>query len=105
MQANDISSDFCKIVAAKSVTCSKKMKRISKWFERADSQQSEFPSQIDRHEPETSELTPIQCATDLSATLSVLTSLDASFFEVAESDGFDPYNSGSFVSSKSGTSK
>ena len=105
MQSNDISSDFCKIVVAKSVTCSEKMKRISKWFERSDSKKSDLPSQTDRYEPKPSELTPSQCAPDLSATLPVLTSLDASFFEVAESDGFDPYNSGSFVSSKSGTSK
>ena len=80
------------------------MKRISKWFGRRDSEQPELPSRTDRYEPQTSDLTPSQCAPDLSATLPVLTSLDASFFEVAESDGFDPYNSGSFVSSKSGIS-
>ena len=81
------------------------MKWISKWFGRWDSEQPELPGRTDRFEPQTSVPTPSQCATDQSHTLPVLTTLDASLFEVAEPDGFDPYNSGSFVSSKSGTLK
>ena len=77
------------------------MKWFSNWFESKGSEHSDVPSQPDRREPEKGVFIPQKSAVDATPTLPVLTSLDASFFEVAESDGFDPYNSGSFETKKS----
>ena len=81
------------------------MKWISKRLEWKASDHQDVPGQTEDCEPDICVLIPQKRAGDPTPTLPVLTSLDASFFEVAESTGFDPYNSGSFVSSKSGTSK
>ena len=76
------------------------MKWISKRFERKASDHSDVPRQTEGCEPDICVLIPQKRAADPAPTLPVLTSLDASFFEVAESTGFDPYNSGSFETSK-----
>ena len=81
------------------------MNQISKWFARKASQHTESPSQTDMREPRTSDQFPQECAGDPTHTLPVLTNLDASFFEIADSVGFDPYNSGSFETSKSRSSR
>ena len=82
------------------------MKWISKRFERKASDHSDVPSQTEGCEPDICVLIPQnRAADDPTPTLPVLTSLDASFFEVVESAGFDPYNSGSFESSKSRSNK
>ena len=77
------------------------MKRISNWIEDTFSKRSEIPDRAENEEPEKIVSIPGKCAGDPTPTLPVLTSLDASFFVVTESTGFDPYNSGSFETAKS----
>jgi hypothetical protein len=81
------------------------MKLISNWIEDHFAQRSEISDTAESIEPKLCVQTPKNFAGDPTPTLPVLTSLDASFFEVAESNGFDPYNSGSFVTSKSRSGK
>ena len=81
------------------------MKRISSWIENQFSQSSEIADRDENVEAKSSALTLNKCDGDPTPTLPVLTSLDASFFEVDQSTGFDPYNSGSFITSKSRSRK
>jgi hypothetical protein len=81
------------------------MNRVFKWLESKFSRDSGGVEADDRH-------TPVAATTKDKAkeengdrghtpTLPTLTSLSESSFEVVESTGFDPYNSGSFETSKS----
>ena len=78
------------------------MKRIFQWLERKISPESDGSS------------TPVDETTieeekhrhsDHTSTVPTLTRLDESSFLVVEETGFDPYNSGSFESSKSRSRK
>ena len=77
------------------------MKRISNWVEDTFSRCSGNRDRPKIDSQEIIESVPEKGTGDATPTLPVLTKLDASFFEVTESTGFDPYNSGSFESSKS----
>ncbi len=81
------------------------MKRIFKWLESKFSRRSEVSGRVESHEPGKNVLIPNKYESDHTATLPTLTSLEESSFVVIESTGFDPYNSGSFDTSKSRESR
>jgi hypothetical protein len=77
------------------------MNRLFKWIE---SKTSQMPTD-GQHSPvedlatENNQEENGDC--DHTSTVPTLTTIKETSFEVVESDGFDPYNSGSFESSKS----
>lgn len=81
------------------------MKLHAKWLKRKLSRRSEVPGRAASHESGKSVLIPDQSASEQTPTLPALTSLEESSFIIIESTGFDPYNSGSFETSKSRSSK
>ena len=76
------------------------MKRILKSMESKFRGCPEVRERVTSHAPENNVTTPNDAVSDHSATVPTLTTLGKSF-DVIESTGFDPYNSGSFESSKS----
>ncbi len=84
------------------------MNRILKWLESKFSPRSAAVEADERHSPvgvTTKEnVKEENSASDHTPTLPILTILEESY-KVIESTGFDPYNSGSFESSKSRSHK
>ena len=85
------------------------MKRILKWLESKFSQRSAAVEADEHHtlvgvRPKES-VKEENIDNDHTATFPTLTSLEESSFVVIESTGFDPYNSGSFETSKSRSHK
>ena len=80
------------------------MKRISKWLESKFSRHSAAVEADERHTPvgvTTKENVKEENSdSDYIQTVPTLTILDESLFVVIESTGYDPYNSGSFETSK-----
>ena len=74
------------------------MKRIFQWLERKISPESDGSSTAVEDTPNVED---VQNDNDHTSTVPTLTTLDESSFLVVEETGFDPYNSGSFESSKS----
>lgn len=85
------------------------MNRILKWLESKFSQRSADVEADEQHAPvgvTTDEnVKQENSASDLAPTIPALTFIQESSFEVIESVGFDPYNSGSFDASKSWKSR
>jgi len=85
------------------------MKQITNWLERKLSPRSAGVEEDEHHDPvrvSTRENVKKETgASDHSPTLPTLTNLDKSWFDVIETTGFDPYNSGSFDSPKSRSHK
>jgi len=85
------------------------MKQMTNWLERELTPRSAGAQENDRHAPERAgpgENGKEQSAAgDSTRTQPTLISLDKSWFETIETDGFDPYNSGSFDSSKTRSHK
>ena len=85
------------------------MKRVLKWLESNFSRHSSDVEAYDRHAP--AAVTTVDYVKEDNGdnyhtpTLPTLTSLSESSFEVVESTGFDPYNSGSFETTKSQSRK
>ncbi len=77
------------------------MKRLFKWFESNFSRMSEDGHHTPVEDMTTENNQEENCDSDHTSTVPTLTSIKESSFEVVESAGFDPYNSGSFQSSKS----
>lgn len=85
------------------------MKQITNWLESKLTPRSDGVDEDDHHAPEraspTENVEEERGASDPTPTLPTLMSLDQSWFDVIETTGFDPYNSGSFDSSKSRSRK
>jgi hypothetical protein len=85
------------------------MKRITNWLESKFSPRSAGVNEGEHHGPvrvsSTESVKEETRASDQTPTLPTLVRLDKSCFDVIETTGFDPYNSGSFESSKSRSHK
>jgi len=85
------------------------MKRITNWLESKFSPRSAGVEEGEHHGPvrfsPKENVKEETGASDQTPTLPILVSLDESCFDVIETPGFDPYNSGSFESSKSRSHK
>ncbi len=87
------------------------MQRILKWLETKFSGHSaavevdEPYSRVKSHEPGKNVLIPDKYVSNDTITQPALRILDGSSLGVSESTGFDPYNSGSFDTSKSWDSR
>jgi len=112
---DDINNDFCKNVLMDSVssfdlTPSRNiMKRISNWLEsiivRKPIDVGAYERQAPLPEIQEKSVNKEYGSYDHTPTLPVLTSLDEAMIGIIESPGFDPYNSGSFETSKSRSQK
>jgi len=85
------------------------MKRVLKWLETKFSQHS-AAVEADEHDTSVGVTTRENVkeennASDRTPTIPTLTILEESSFEIIESTGYDPYNSGSFETSKSSLRK
>jgi len=85
------------------------MKQMTNWLERELTPRSADAQDNDRHAPERTgpreNGKEQRGAGDNTPTQPTLISLDKSWFETIETNGFDPYNSGSFDSSKTRSKK
>ena len=85
------------------------MKQMTNWLERELTRRWAGAQENDRHAPE--RVGPRENGkeqigvSDNTPTQPTLMNLDKSWFETIETNGFDPYNSGSFDSSKSRSHK
>jgi len=85
------------------------MQQITNWLERKLTPRSADVEEDDHHAPERAgpngNVKEAGGASDHTPTQPTLMSLDKSLFDTIETTGFDPYNSGSFDSSKSRSRK